>query len=548
MPWTVKDVPRFTKKAKTAAQKKKWVSIANSALESCQSDGGSDCEGYAVRVANSKFALVDINSPWTLADVEDHDEYFGLATKDDKKKPGGSNAGKYKTKGPFCGPSGGAPKGTYPVNTKARAISAISYARHAPNPAGIKKCVCSHWPGLPACKSKEKQSMKALPKGALRFVEVGGNTGAFAVTGTGPEGKKKLQMTVYSGGIIKGHWYWNNLAIDLQGMKLPKGKFPVLEDHLQSKKIAFSRNPVIDDKGLHLDPEKTQFVSTPESEEFQRLSEEGFPYQASMYAKPSIVERIEEGSSTEINGFTFKGPGTIWRQCELKEASICVFGWDSKTQSSAFSKEVTEDVFYEEVGATPAEEDDEEHLFDNDLNLDEEEVNENMNKEELKEKYPDIYKEIQDEAVASAETKFSTEITALKESNSKLSDRVLASEKNEAIRQEKDRKALADKIWMDKLAASDIAEHMYEKVMPHVSHTKFMKDGKFDEEAFSKAIDDEIKSWIDLGATQTVMGSGFHQKEVGDTQTQSAAKEQKLVGDTTNDLLSRAGQPQKTTT
>ena len=75
---------------------------------------------------------------WTDDQWRDHDNHF--ATASDRKKPGGSNAGKYK-KGPFCGPSGGAPQGTYPVNTRKRAIAAIAYARHAPNPAGIKSCV-----------------------------------------------------------------------------------------------------------------------------------------------------------------------------------------------------------------------------------------------------------------------------------------------------------------------------------------------------------------------------------------------------------------------
>jgi hypothetical protein len=54
-------------------------------------------------------------------------------------KPGGSNVGKYK-KGPFCGPAGGAPKGSYPVNTCGRVAAAKAYARHAPNPGGIKRC------------------------------------------------------------------------------------------------------------------------------------------------------------------------------------------------------------------------------------------------------------------------------------------------------------------------------------------------------------------------------------------------------------------------
>lgn len=55
-------------------------------------------------------------------------------------KPGGSNAGKYKGVKSFCGPAGGAPKGSYPVNTCGRVAAAKSYAKNAPNPAGIKRC------------------------------------------------------------------------------------------------------------------------------------------------------------------------------------------------------------------------------------------------------------------------------------------------------------------------------------------------------------------------------------------------------------------------
>ncbi len=75
-----------------------------------------------------------------------------------QKKPGGSNVGEYKgvSKGDFCGPSGGAPKGSYPVNTRKRAIAAKAYSRHAPNPAGIKKCVNRKWPDLDK-KSKKKK-------------------------------------------------------------------------------------------------------------------------------------------------------------------------------------------------------------------------------------------------------------------------------------------------------------------------------------------------------------------------------------------------------
>jgi len=92
---------------------------------------------------------------WGYEDWQEHDKFFETETMEADKvppqeKPGGSNVGTYKTKGPFCGPSGGAPEGSFPVNTRKRAIAALSYARNAPNPKGIAICVKKHWPDLPA--------------------------------------------------------------------------------------------------------------------------------------------------------------------------------------------------------------------------------------------------------------------------------------------------------------------------------------------------------------------------------------------------------------
>lgn len=74
-----------------------------------------------------------------------------------KIKPGGSNVGKYPSVKTFAGPAGGAPKGSFPINTRKRAIAALSYKRHASNPAGIKRAVCAKYPTLPACKKNRKK-------------------------------------------------------------------------------------------------------------------------------------------------------------------------------------------------------------------------------------------------------------------------------------------------------------------------------------------------------------------------------------------------------
>lgn len=58
------------------------------------------------------------------------------------KKRGCSNKGKYKNVPAdlFCGPEGGSCPGTFPVNTPGRARAAMSYARYAPYPEGIREC------------------------------------------------------------------------------------------------------------------------------------------------------------------------------------------------------------------------------------------------------------------------------------------------------------------------------------------------------------------------------------------------------------------------
>ena len=62
-----------------------------------------------------------------------------------QKKPGMSNVGKYKNvaKKDFAGKDG-----SYPINTEARARSALGYAHNSPDAASIKRKVYSKYPGL----------------------------------------------------------------------------------------------------------------------------------------------------------------------------------------------------------------------------------------------------------------------------------------------------------------------------------------------------------------------------------------------------------------
>lgn len=383
-----------------------------------------------------------------------------------------------------------------------------------------------------------------LPKGALRFVEEGCHALVSFAEMEEEDGKKKkkplLKMVAYSGGVIKDHWYWDNLAIDLDGIKFTQKKYPVLEEHMTSRKIAVIDKPVIEDGKLKA-PENARFMNTDAANEFIDNSEKGFPFQSSIYAKPSNIERLEEGATAKVNGFTMKGPGTIWRACEFKEMSVCVFGWDSKTQSTAFSKSEFEECEFAET-TTEAKGDGQTKKL-----VRRKGVSKSMDINELKEKHPDLYKQIVDDAVKASEQKFAdekasfrAEVDALKSQNDTLSETVLKLEKKDEIRSQKELAAKADNIWLAKLSASEVPENLYNKVKRHVSHTKFIdENGKFDVEAFNKAIDDEIASWIDLGVTDQVMGAGFSEKEVDDDPNKEKLAEDKIG---INRLLKLAGQ------
>jgi hypothetical protein len=75
-----------------------------------------------------------------------------------RKRPGGSNVGKYKSikKSSFAGPRGGAPQGSFPIDTLARARNALSRAHFAPDPAGIRAAVYKKYPELKKRKMKRE--------------------------------------------------------------------------------------------------------------------------------------------------------------------------------------------------------------------------------------------------------------------------------------------------------------------------------------------------------------------------------------------------------
>jgi len=85
----------------------------------------------------------------------------GEVISDVRTHPGSASAGRYSpNEGPFCGPAGGAAAGTFPVKDFEHIRNALSRARTAPNPEGVRTCACARAQALglkghfPSCTMK----------------------------------------------------------------------------------------------------------------------------------------------------------------------------------------------------------------------------------------------------------------------------------------------------------------------------------------------------------------------------------------------------------
>jgi len=141
-------------------------------------------------------------------------------------------------------------------------------------------------------------------------------------------------ITAYSGEIIKNHWWWGNVAFDLQGMSFAKKKTGILEEHFRDKRIGFSTKQDISDKVSV----EGKFLSNEDAQKLRSDMREGFPMQASLRLPPTVIEHVKEGATVKVNGHTLRGPGTVFRQSKIEEVSMCVLGTDSSTESKAFAE------------------------------------------------------------------------------------------------------------------------------------------------------------------------------------------------------------------
>lgn len=322
-----------------------------------------------------------------------------------------------------------------------------------------------------------------------------------------------IKMDAYSGKIIKGHFIWGDLALDVQGCEVDSKRMPILEQHDIFRKIGFSNSPPdVSENKIAFSNIKP--LSNDHAQEFLSNANEGFPYQASVRVYPSKIEELAEGEKADVNGFTMKGPGTIFRKYKLKEASVCVFGYDSRTSVGIFADDTADEELELEVGRGETQLDDDSGAPVDDKSenpekeLDDKEGKGNkqssnggtfMNLKELKEQQPELYASLTEEVKAelSQDDKKDETIQNLQTQLTESNKSIKALEKENALRREKELKAHADAVIDSALSQSQLPTRLQGKVKSMFNHNNYLDENealKVDD--LKAAVETEVKDWV----------------------------------------------------
>ena len=164
--------------------------------------------------------------------------------------------------------------------------------------------------------------------------------------------KRKFKGTAYAGGRVDGHWYWgrSGVVFDLDGIEIDKPT-ALLEEHFGASRIgvvqAVDTSGKIDVSG--------DFLTNAKAQEIVQDSDDGFPFQMSMMIDPGSIEEVSQGKSVTVNGQSFEGPITIFRQNRIREFTICSTGADRNTSINAFSGKANPNPTKEDTNVTELE-------------------------------------------------------------------------------------------------------------------------------------------------------------------------------------------------
>lgn len=149
-------------------------------------------------------------------------------------------------------------------------------------------------------------------------------------------------MLAYTGGKLSVGAYYYPVVVDLAGMKVSAKSRPILRDHDPSQIVGHTDQ--IEINGGSIRVRGVVSASNEYAREVAESSANGFPWQASIGARPTKMIFVDKGETVEVNARKFAGPVYVARQSVLGEVSFVALGADDNTSASVAAKKPLERV------------------------------------------------------------------------------------------------------------------------------------------------------------------------------------------------------------
>lgn len=180
----------------------------------------------------------------------------------------------------------------------------------------------------------EPKDFSRIPAAACTLV-----VGEFELGDNG-EGAKTapVRLVARSGQPIE-HWFWGRIVHDLAGMRVHKPRLPIDYVHDSKEVVGYLNRFDIESGDLITSGALVPFKESDRATEILHKFRAGVPYEASInFGGDGIkIEDVPEGFVSQVNGFSFEGPGVIVREWPLRGVAICPYGADMHTESAVLS-------------------------------------------------------------------------------------------------------------------------------------------------------------------------------------------------------------------
>lgn len=135
------------------------------------------------------------------------------------------------------------------------------------------------------------------------------------------------------------------VIIDMAGAYFAKDTTPILAGHWTSNRLGKTvrqeilktgESGVLKEKNVDGPAVICEWEFTNTNDGTESIREDlvnGFPFEASIGADPEVLEMVEKGTNTTVNGVEYEGPLAVARKARISEISVVVFGADRYTST-----------------------------------------------------------------------------------------------------------------------------------------------------------------------------------------------------------------------